>query len=294
MSEGVEQANEAREQSKMRNKIWVGVGMVVVAGTASSAQPIAADAAGKVGAQSSFQVAAADTAKALPAGQGGEGGEAGAAANLDAKSDAAYAASLAELRAHVALGDELVLRGHGQDAKARLEHALEEIYPRVVAAFEARKVSPFDADLKAAIAAATGPKDGFGPVQAALMKKIAAAEPAAPGGHTPLPQTVAVLVGLLKAASVEYGEALDGKTVKSMPEYQYTYAFMRAAADALSEARPALAAKDVAALKAVSEGVATLRAAVPGLFPEQHTLIASDAFTALVSRIELKASRFTN
>lgn len=278
----------------MRSKIWLGVGLVVVTGSAAAAQPVAERAAITSVAPSGLALAAADTVKALPAGQGGEGGEAGAAANLDAKSDAAYAASLAEIKALVMLSAALVSAHDGAAASERLQHAQDEVYSRVAASFEARKTSPFADELNALIAATKGEKDRFFTAQGALLKRIAAAEPAAPGGKAPINQTVAVLIGLLKSAAVEYGEALDGKTVKSLPEYQYTYAFVHAAAGTLEEARTALAAKDAAALKAVSDGIATLTAAVAGVVPAPKTLIASDAFSALVSRIELKASRFTN
>jgi hypothetical protein len=272
----------------MRSKIWIGVGLAV----AAVAQPGLDAAAAKAGARAAWQVADNATVKALPSGQGGEGGEAGAAANLDAKSDAAYAATLAEIKAHVALARELVEDGDTASAKERLNHALTEVYPRAAEAFAARNAGAFEAELKATIVATSTKASAFEAAREALLLKIVAAQPKAQDGAAATRQTLAVLTGLLKAASVEYGEAIEGKTVKEMPEYQFAYAFVRTAEATLAEARPVLAAKDSKALQAVATDLALLRKSLAALKPAKVGMMSPEAFSAAVSRIELKTSRF--
>ncbi len=282
----------------MRKTIWLGVGMAVAAGSLAGAAP-PQPRAGPLPSRSTpgqlWPVADSAAAPGALKAQGGEGGEAGTAALIDASSDADYAGGLAQLMALLSLADELVEADAGKAAAACLQHAIDDLYGKLTPGLAIRKQAPFEAELKAAIAAATGDKDGFADARTALEQRIKSAAPAtAVGEHPPAALAVALLTRLLAAATIEYGEAVEGKAIKLLPEYQYAYALVRAAAAQLAGSRPDLAAKDAKALEAVAESLAQLRSSVADVTPEPAALIAPAEFAAIVSRIELKASRLAN
>ena len=278
----------------MRSKIWVGVGMVVVAGTAASAQPFAADAAGKVRAQPGWQVAAADTAKALPASQGGEGGEAGAAATGEI-TDAGLSEKLAELSAHLWLAQTLNSNSGGAEAAEVLTHALESIYPQVAPGLANRQIAPLEAALKSVLEAARKSVNGAKFDSVDLERQLMAADAViTPKGAALARHEAGVIVGLAKSASIEFGEAVVDGQIKAIAEYRLASAFVRAAIGRFKGVEAQLKDKSAVATADIADGLSALGASLNSLDALPAVRLTPAQFSAIASRLELKASRFTN
>jgi len=163
---------------KSINKIWLGVGAFVVAGTGVVGSR-AADApfveARQPSALSPGVAAALATGTAIPRvpsgrfvlaqhgdhdpatnkepakqpSEGGEGGETKGIADLPP--DLAFAVRIALLRGHLLVGDQLVKQGQWNAALPHFLHPSEEIYGDIKDALAEHNVSPFDAGLKSLV-----------------------------------------------------------------------------------------------------------------------------------------------
>ena len=278
----------------MRKKIWLGVGLAVAVAPAAPAASLpdlgaAMPAALVASAHRALIWHVADAAKA-----GGEGGEQGSAAVMDkVTGETIFFSNLLETRAMLRLSRDLAKAGDGKAASERLQHAIDEIYPKLAAGLAERQFAPFDDKLNEL--AKLAPKDS-----AAFLRKLPALESdleaVRPRGLT-LPGVKEMVSALAIAkvvqhAAVEYGEAVTDGKIGNLPEYQYTNAFLSVVHDLLDTAKPALAARHQPATDAIAADLAILQAFVPGLTPPAAPLATPGEFSTVASRIELKASRF--
>jgi hypothetical protein len=272
-------------------KLWVGLGSYVLVGaTAAAADPgdhgSAAKPAWEQVAQAAHQHGAG--------GEGGEGGEGGADPLAGLGEDQAYLANVAMIRGHLDVGRELYGAGRTGDALPHFVHPVEEIYPGIKAELEEHGVAPFLADLErlAALAKAKAPakevEAQLGTVGAALDRAVAFVPAEArrdPAFAMP------VVVGLLRTAADEYGEAVEGKRVVNVAEYQDSLGFVREARRWVEGMAPALGAKDKQAAADLSKGLDALGKAYPSVQPPKQAAMEKGAYEAAVSRVELTASR---
>lgn len=302
-------------------KLWVGVGAyVVVAGSAlpaagpaeaqtqphaqppghgahRAAPPQAAGPGGEGERGHARDGAHGDARSAAAPGQGGEGGEGGeggAGALAGLSPDAAYAARLELIRGHVLVGRELLGAGARADALPHFLHPAEEVYGDLEPELRARRVAPFRRELDAlagAVRAGAGAEE-VGKRQAAVSSALDRAAAALPAGTRSDPGFVAgVAAAVLRSAAEEYAEAVEGDRIANPVEYQDGRGFLRAAEGLLRSHERALRAKDAGAWEALAGAVAQLGRVWPAARPPDGPALPPGEVSALVSRVELAASR---
>jgi hypothetical protein len=286
---------------KKKTKIWVGIGAFVMAGggaamapwTAADARalPDFSDAASRCApGQASFilaQAAPHDAAKHGAGGEGGEGGE-GGASNLPP--DLAFARTIALIRGHLLIGDELVGQKQWVAAYPHFMHPTEELYDLIKDTVKDYKTPPFDKALKS-LAQAVKNKDSK--KYAVSLKAVRTALAAADVGLKQKQAatwdsfTFATALEAIKVATGEYASAFkDGKLANPV-EYQDARGFIFHADAMIAAAAPGLAKKDAAALKIVRDDIAALKLAFPTAMPPKAAVKDAATVSSTVSRIEL-------
>jgi hypothetical protein len=293
-------------------KIWLGVGAFVVAGTgALAANGLPADAPMLGGARQPSGLATdtaiprtptggfvlaqhGDHAKEAPKepGKDGEGGESKGIENLPP--DLAFAVRLALLRGHLLVGDQLVKQQQWNAALPHFLHPSEEIYADIKDALPEYKVQPFDAALKTLSDVVKAKKSAD---YARAVKAVNDALTTADAGmkskqadNWPGYVTEAA-VESIKTAAGEYENAIVGGKIAKPVEYQDARGFIFEAERMLDGVSAPLQKKDAAALKEVRAGLAELKKIFPSAMPPRAPVKDQAAMLAIISRIELAASR---
>jgi len=283
-------------------KLWVGVGVWVLASTSTAAlladsrliQPALAGTVAGAGGEG-------DEATPPPAAhkmgdEGGEGGETGHVADgLEAlPPDVAYATRLLLIRGHLRVGHELVEAGHMTEAHAHFMHPVDEVYDGLKAGLKTRKVAPFKSKLEAlAETAEAGDKAGF---PAAFMAASGAVDTAwaalAPASRNGAGLAAATISALVSKAAEEYGGAVaDGRVTDPVP-YQEARGFVAEAQDLFTHAKAAMTAQDADSAGRIGTVLAELATTFPAVMPPAAVVKAPGEVTALASRIALVAGDF--
>ena len=286
---------------KKKTKIWVGIGAFVMAGggaaippwTAADARalPDFSDAASRCApAQANFilaQAAPHDAAK--HGGEGGEGGE-GGASNLPPDLD--FARTIALIRGHLLIGDELVGERQWVAAYPHFMHPTEELYDLIKDTVKDYKTPPFDKALKS-LSQAVKNKDSK--KYAASLKAVRTALAAADAGLKSKQAatwdsfTFATALEAMKVATGEYTAAFkDGKLANPV-EYQDARGFIFHADAMIAAVASGLQKKDAAALTIVRDDIADLKLAFPTAMPPKAPVKDAAMVSSTVSRIELAA-----
>ncbi|MDP1932283.1 MAG: hypothetical protein Q8L60_12585 [Gammaproteobacteria bacterium] len=205
-----------------RNRIWVGLGVVVAASTAfyvgTTGQP------GMVGMDHSMMTSA----------EGGEGGEGATTADAIAN-DAVYLAQLAFIRGHLNVGVDLYRQGEEEASATHMKHPGDELYTDLLPAIEVREASGF-ADQLEALATAVENKRPLPTVESAysqLLEAITAAENAVENQDAAM--IGAVIFDLVSTSAAEYDIAVgDNGALENEHEYQDALGFVRIARELLA------------------------------------------------------------
>lgn len=283
--------------------LWIGVGAyALVAGSAlpaeaeaqrSTERHVPSSAADQGGGPSHGGEAGA---RGRETGHRGEGGERGAAeAFAGAPPEVIYAARIALIRGHLAVGRELVEAGAWSEALPHFLHPTEEIYEDLAPALRDRGATAFRQQLEVLAQAVRARADAlqieqrYQAVEAVLNRaeaRLPAATRDAPGfvGH--------VVAVVLRQAATEYDEAVEGGRIANAVEYQDSRGFVRTAAAMLRVRERALRAKDARAFGEVMQAVEQLARAWPDVRPPERPVLAPGEVSALVSRIELAAANW--
>jgi hypothetical protein len=270
----------------MRSKIWIGVGLAVAAGS------YAAEVVSPTPAAAVQWLVADNATAAAPGGEGGEGGEAGTAA-AEALSDAQLAERIAELSAHLWLAKTLVGQADAKAGADVMTHALESLYPKVAPALAERKIASLEAALKGALESAQNAIKGGAFDGSGLEGQLKAADATlTPQGNAAVAHDASIIAGLAKSAAVEYGEAIIDGTLKELPEFRFASAFVHAAMGRFKHAETGLKAKDAVAAADLADGLSALGASLNSLDALPAGRLTPAQFSAIASRLELKASRF--
>jgi len=289
------------------NKIWIGVGAFVVAGTGAIGGPLGAEPpyieglrapsalatdTAIPGARSRGVVLAQHADHGNDAGkEGGEGGESKNLANLPP--DLAFAVRIALLRGHLSVGDELIKQKQWNAALPHFLHPLEEIYDDIRGSLAEYKVPPFEAALKTLVDVVKAKNNNDYPkALKAVSDALAAADAGVKGTQTDWPGFVAeAAIESIKAAAGEYEAALvDGRIAKPV-EYQDARGFIWQAERMIDSVTAGLQKKDAAALKEVRAGLAELKKAFPGAMPPKSPVKEHAALLAIIARVELAAGK---
>jgi hypothetical protein len=298
-----------------KRKIWLGVGAFVVAGTGAigtnslPAAPTsaAADSArlpSRLAASTAIPRARSDrfvvaqhadhgTDPAKDPGGGGEGGDEQKGLE-DLPPDLAFAIRLALLRGHLLVGDQLVQQQQWNAALPHFLHPTEEIYADLKDHLADYKVAPFEDALKklADLVKAKKPADyaralkavhdALAPAEAGLKEKQAEDWPGF---------VVQAAIESIKTAAGEYENAIVGGRIAKPVEYQDARGFILEGDRLIESVAAGLEKKDAAALKALRARLADLKKVFPTAVPPRMPVKDHGAMLALVSRVELAASR---
>jgi hypothetical protein len=293
-----------------KRKIWLGVGAFVVAGTGAigtnslPAAPISAADGTRLPSRlatstaiprmgSDRFVVAQHADHGTDPGGGGEGGDEQKGLE-DLPPDLAFAIRLALLRGHLLVGDQLVQQQQWNAALPHFLHPTEEIYADLKEHLAEYKVAPFEDALKklADLVKAKKPADyaralkavhdALAPADAGLKEKQAEDWPGF---------VVQAAIESIKTAAGEYENAIVGGRIAKPVEYQDARGFILEGDRLIESVAAGLEKKDAAALKALRARLADLKRVFPTAVPPRTPVKDHGAMLALVSRVELAASR---
>ncbi len=222
---------------------------------------------------------------------GGEAGEAGVPADLPP--DFQFALTLALIRGHLLVGDELVRAGKWDAALPHFLHPTEELYGGIKDKVADYQTPAFDTAL---LKLADVVKEKNSSTYANALKTVTVALDAGDAGvkakEADWPSfVVATAIMALKAAIGEYEEAIVNGQIAKPVEYQDSRGFVWQAERMIDSVGQDLARKDPAALKSVRAGLAQLKKAWPTATPPRTPVQSVAAVTDEVANIQRAAAR---
>ena len=276
---------------KSTTKIWLGVGLFVT-GTAATLPHGAAPAATGVvphsrggdvvrGPVNTHSILAQHN---MPAG--GEAGEAGVPADLPP--DFQFALTLALIRGHLLVGDELVKAGQWDAAMPHFLHPTEELYGGIKDKVADYNTPAFDsALLQLADAVKQKNSADYAAALQPVMEALAAGDTGLKAKEKDWPSfVVATAIMALKAAANEYeGAIVKGRIAKPV-EYQDSRGFVWQAERMIDSVAGELGRKDAGALKTVQSRLAQLKKIWPAPVPPETPVKSAAAVAADVAEIQ--------
>jgi len=253
-------------------KIWLGVGVAVIAGANATVPAVAGDpsenaAFGKTlrsdtALSSSFQLA--QNTK----GQGGENetGEGGVDAAAADKDPVKYGIALQVIAAHYYAGLAAYEAGETQAGTELFAHGFSEVYAELEEVFKKRGVKDLGAKIEAAIAAANKKAPAAEVKQAvdAVLTELTNAEKAAPKSSlSPLSVRAQILADTLDRAAAQY--VLAAKQDATLETYLDGLGFSLAAQAQSRTVLSEVEKIDPAVAKTLREALALVASAYPGL-----------------------------
>ncbi len=264
---------------KLTPRLWLGVGVSVLAAGPAFAGAVAADRPAAP-ASAHLQVA--------QGGEGGEGGEGGVSAEDAARDPVAYLTALDVIAAHYLAGLDAYKAGDSMAAGEMFAHPIGEIYVDLEPVFQARGVKPFMDPMSKASELALGkaPQAEVEKAAATVLTALDAAAEMAPGNAIAAPIQGKVIVRMLRRAAQQYGPA-----AQSDEAYLDGYGLYKAAAARAEANLAAIAAKNADAGAAIQEALTILAKAYPTAKRPAKLDQDSGALLAAASKAELALSR---
>ena len=220
----------------------------------------------------------------MPAG--GEAGEAGVPADLPP--DFQFALTLALIRGHLLVGDELVKAGQWDAAMPHFLHPTEELYGGIKDKVADYNTPAFDsALLKLADTVKQKNSADYATALQPVMEALAAGDTGLKAKEKDWPSfVVATAIMALKAAANEYeGAIVKGRIAKPV-EYQDSRGFVWQAERMIDSAAIELGRKDAGALKTVQSRLAQLKKIWPAPVPPKTPVKSAAAVAADVAAIQ--------
>ena len=284
---------------KSQTKIWLGVGLVVTGGAGalppgSTSTAIAAPGSFVFSSDSICGTPPRDAQWILvqhdmPAG--GEAGEAGVPADLPP--DFQFALTLALIRGHLLVGDELVRAGKWDAALPHFLHPTEELYGGIKDKVGDYQTPAFDtALLKLADVVKEKNSSAYTNALNGVTSALDAGDAGVKAKEADWPSfVVATAIMALKAAIGEYEEAIVNGQIAKPVEYQDSRGFVWQAERMIDSVGQDLARKDPAALKSVRAGLAQLKKAWPTVTPPRTPVKNAAAVADEVANIQRAAAK---
>lgn len=274
------------------SKLWSGLGVFLLAGTAlSHPAPAGPGEAGRNA--HAPQVPAASTIlaqhKMNEGGEGGEGGE-GAKGKADlTRDDVAYLTQLGLVSGHLNVGVDLYRAGARDAARSHMKHPGDELYAALKPAFTARNVRGFEDGLErlATTVEKGAPVAEVEAAYNALQKQI---DQAQAGARTiKLRDRLLVIAKLVHESGEEYMEGVVNGEVREAHEYQDALGFMRVARRMLADIAPADRARATVAIKTMEEQFKAIAPAWPNVVPPKRVMTDASLIHSAAARMEIAA-----
>lgn len=256
---------------QIRSRLWIGVGVSILAGGAL-AGPAQAGAAAVDMVQLAHNHAGDGAAKdAHPhhhapkaeGGEGGEGGEAGVDPAAAAADPAVFLIALDVIAAHYHAGRDAYKAGAHQAAGEMFAHPIAEIYADLEEVFQKQGIAPFleEMSLASELALAGKPEQEVTAAADTVLNTLRRAARKAPKSEDkPLVVEVRVLAEMIDRAAQQFGPAAKSEELE---HYLDGYGFYMAARDRFESLRPQLLKADAEVVKQVAEVLDRLAAAYP-------------------------------
>lgn len=207
--------------------------------------------------------------------------------------DVIFGRYIAQIRAHIATGEELIAQGDWKAAAPHFSFPTEEIYGIIRDDIRNYKAAPFDHDLKTlARVVKSGNKAQYAAAKDKVERSLAAVDAGVRTRQSNLPRFVLeTAVETLKAAPDEYEDAVaKGRIIRPIG-YQTARGFILHAQKMIDSVAPALEAKDAQAISAIRSAFAQLRRIFPTVKAPRAALGDVNAVLGAISRIELAAGK---
>jgi len=273
--------------AKLTRKLWVGIGAATLAGT-----PIAGGAM----AQDAHKGHKAAPAPAAPAAatNPAEGGEAYLTDGGPRDTRIRFYRDIALMRGHLLVGGQLIGLGLWDEALPHFLHPTEELYGVMEKYIKLHNMRPFRTELQALAQTVKAKRKGaYEQALKVVDQRLAAALAIAQKFMNPLPGfTVRSAAETLKVALSEYETSIEAGRFAKPVEYQDSRGFVWEAERMIESAAPELTKADADAFARIRTSLAKLKAAWPAPMPPDAPLMAPGVMSAIISDIELHASRF--
>ena len=272
--------------AKLTRKLWLGIGAVSIAGASMAAGAAAQDS------HKSHQPPAAE--KGVAAKTAAEGGEAYLTDGGPTDTRIRFYRDIALMRGHLLVGQQLIALELWDEALPHFLHPTEELYGLMEKYIKMHNMRPFQRELQV-LSQAVKAKRKSAYVQALKVvdQRLDSALGVARKFMNPLLGfTARSAAEVLKVALSEYEASQeDGRFVKPV-EYQDSRGFVLEAERMFEAAAAELGRKDAQALARIRTAFIKLKTAWPAPMPPPAPVLPVGEVSALVSDIELHASRF--
>lgn len=258
------------EPAVKKTKLWLGVGVAVVAGTAPAAYGGKADLLGSTRGDSALQVSefgAFELAQHIR-GEGGENesGEGGIDAAAADRDPVRYGIALQVIAAHYRAGVAAYEAGETTEGMALFAHGHSEVYAEMEDVFKRRGVRGLGEKLESAIAAANrkAPIAEVKKIVEEVYAALSAAEKVGPvSSLSPLAVKARVVADMLDRAASQYGLAI--KKDATLETYLDGLGFALAAKSEAASILPQLEKVSPGAAKTLRTALDLAATAYPGM-----------------------------
>ncbi len=273
--------------AKLTRKLWVGIGAATLAGT-----PIAGGAM----AQDAHKGHKAAPAPAAPAAatNPAEGGEAYLTDGGPRDTRIRFYRDIALMRGHLLVGGQLIGLGLWDEALPHFLHPTEELYGVMEKYIKLHNMRPFRTELQALAQTVKAKRKGaYEQALKVVDQRLEGALGVAQKFMNPLQGfTARSAAEVLKVALSEYEQSIENGRFAKPVEYQDSRGFVWEAERMIEAAAPGLGKVDADALARIRASLAKLKAAWPAPMPPDTPVMEPGVMSALISDIELHASRF--
>ena len=201
---------------------------------------------------------------------------------------------VALMRGHILVGGQLIDLGLWDEALPHFLHPTEELYGGMEKYIQLHSMRPFRRELQALAQAVKAKRKGaYEQALKVVDQRLGDALDVAKKFMRPLPGfTVRSAAETLKVALGEYEQSIEGGRFAKPVEYQDSRGFVWEAERMIDAAAPELAKVDPDALARIRTALAKLKAAWPAPMPPDAPILQPGEMSALISDIELHASRY--
>ena len=275
--------------AKLTRKLWIGIGVATLAGAPVVGSAVAQDAH-KFHKEGGHKEAPAPAAAANPA----EGGEAYLTDGGPRDTRIRFYRDIALMRGHLLVGGQLIGLGLWDEALPHFLHPTEELYGLMEKYIQLHNMRPFRRELQALAQAVKAKRKGaYEQALKVVDQRLEDALDIAKKFMRPLRGfIVRSAAETLKVALGEYEQSIEGGRFAKPVEYQDSRGFVWEAERMIEAAAPELARIDADALARMRGSLAKLKAAWPAPMPPDAPILQPGEMSALISDIELHASRY--
>ncbi len=278
--------------AKLARKLWVGVGVATLAGSASLPRDVVAQDAGHKAHGMSPPAQKDGAATFKP----GEGGEAYLTDGGPKDTRIRFYRDIELMRGHLLVGRQLIDMDLWDEALPHFLHPSEELYGLMEKYIKLHNMQPFGRELQALAQTVKAKRKGaYEQALPPVNQRIDAALKVAKRFMRP-ERTFAVqsAVEVLRTAQAEYEGAMENGAFTKPVEYQDSRGFVWRAERVIEDAaKVGPQPLDAASLAKVRAAFARLKAAWPAPLPPEKPLLDGGQVSALISEIELYTSPLT-